>query len=43
MTHWPFIAAAYAVALAATAGLTGFSFAAMRRSEREADALKDKR
>ncbi|HEX8381263.1 MAG TPA: heme exporter protein CcmD [Allosphingosinicella sp.] len=43
MTHWPFIAAAYAVALVATFGLTGWSFAEMRRSEREADALKDKR
>jgi hypothetical protein len=43
MTHWPFIAGAYAVALLATFGLTGWSFAAMRRSEREAEALKDGR
>jgi Heme exporter protein D (CcmD) len=40
MTHWPFIAGAYAVALIATLGLTGWSFAAMRRAERAADALK---
>ncbi|HEU0135251.1 MAG TPA: hypothetical protein VFR28_10540 [Allosphingosinicella sp.] len=43
MNQWPFIAAAYAVALLATFGLTGWSFAAMRRSEREADALKDRK
>jgi hypothetical protein len=43
VTHWPFIAAAYAVALAGTLGLTGWSFAAMRRGEREAEALKGER
>ena len=43
MTHWPFIAGAYAVALLATLGLTGWSFAAMRRAERAADSLKDQR
>ncbi len=43
MIHWPFIAGAYAVALLSTLGLTGWSFAAMRRAEREADALKDGR
>ena len=43
MTHWPFIAGAYAVALVATLGLTGWSFVAMRRAERAADALKDQR
>jgi hypothetical protein len=40
MTHWPFIAGAYAIALLATLALTGWSFAAMRRAEREAAALK---
>lgn len=40
MIHWPFIAGAYAVALLGTLGLTGWSFAAMRRAEREAEALK---
>lgn len=43
MSHWPFIAGAYAVSLLATLGLTAWSFAAMRRAEREADALKDGR
>ncbi|WP_156679608.1 heme exporter protein CcmD [Sphingomonas profundi] len=40
MNHWPFIIAAYAIALGGTAGLTLWSFAAMRRAERAADALK---
>ncbi len=43
MSHWPFIAGAYAVALIGTLGLTGWSFAAMRRAERAAEALKDER
>ncbi len=43
MSHWPFIAGAYAVALVGTVGLTAWSFAAMRRAERAADALKGER
>jgi hypothetical protein len=43
MTHWPFIVGAYAVALAGTVGLAGWSFVAMRRAERAVDALKDDR
>jgi hypothetical protein len=43
MSHWPFIAGAYAVALAGTLGLAAWSFAEMRRAERSADALKDLR
>jgi hypothetical protein len=43
MTHWPFIAGAYAIALLGTLGLTGWSFAAMRGAERAVDALKDDR
>jgi hypothetical protein len=43
VNHWPFIAGAYAVALLATLGLTGWSFAAMRRAERSVDSLKDER
>jgi hypothetical protein len=43
MSHWPFIAGAYAIALIGTLGLTGWSFAAMRRAERQVDALKDER
>lgn len=41
MSHWPFIAGAYAIALLGTLGLAVSSFAAMRRAERAADALKD--
>ena len=41
MTHWPFIAGAYSVALAGTLGLTAWSYWAMRRAEREVEALKD--
>jgi hypothetical protein len=43
MSHWPFIAGAYAVALLGTIGLTGWSYAAMRRAERSVVALKDER
>ena len=43
MNPWPFIAGAYAVALLGTFGLTGWSWAAMRRAERSADALKETR
>jgi hypothetical protein len=43
VSQWPFIAGAYAVALVGTLGLTGWSWAAMRRAERAADALKDSR
>lgn len=43
MNPWPFIAGAYAVALIGTLGLTGLSFAAMRRAERAVDALKGER
>ena len=40
MNPWPFVIAAYAVALLATAAVTYWSFADMRRSEREADKLR---
>jgi len=43
VTHWPFILGAYAVALVGTLGLTGLSFAAMRRAERAAEALRDEK
>ena len=39
MNPWPFVVAAYAVALAGTFGLTAWSYAAMRRAERAAQAL----
>jgi hypothetical protein len=40
MNHWPFIIAAYAIALTATFVLTGWSWAAMRRAEGEVDQLR---
>lgn len=43
MSHWPFILGAYAVTLIGTLGLTGLSFAAMRRAERAVDSLKGER
>lgn len=43
MSHWPFIVGAYAVAFIGTIGLTGWSFAAMRRAERAVDSLKGDR
>ena len=42
MNPWPFVAAAYLVALFLTAGLVGWAFASMRRAEAAADALKRK-
>jgi heme exporter protein CcmD len=39
MNHWPFIIGAYALTLLGTVGLIAWSWAAMRRAEREADAL----
>jgi hypothetical protein len=36
---WPFVIAAYAVAVAGTAGLIGWSLVALRRAEARADAL----
>jgi heme exporter protein CcmD len=40
VNHWPFIIAAYAATILATSGLTLWSWSAMRRAEREADALR---
>jgi len=42
MNAWPFVTAAYGVAIALTAALLLWSFASMRRSEAAADALKRK-
>ena len=42
MNHWAFIAAAYAVAVAATAALLVWSYVTMRRAEAAADALRRK-
>jgi hypothetical protein len=43
VTHWPFIAAAYAVALLGTLALVAASYVAMRRGERDAEALRNQR
>lgn len=40
MSHWPFIIGAYAVTLVGTAGVTFWSWSAMRRAERDADAVR---
>ena len=37
MNHWPFVLAAYAVTLIATAGLALWSWAAMRRAEADVE------
>ena len=36
---WPFVIAAYAVAVGGTLGLIGWALASLRRSEARADAL----
>jgi len=43
VSHWHFVAAAYAVALVGTLGLLAASYAAMRRAETEAEALRGER
>lgn len=42
MNPWPFVAAAYGIAVVLTAALLLWSFAAMRRAEAAADSLKRK-
>ena len=42
MNPWPFVFAAYGVAVGLTAALLLWSFASMRRAETAADALKPK-
>ena len=42
MNPWPFVIAAYLVAIALTAALVLRSMTAMRRAEAAADALKSK-
>jgi hypothetical protein len=39
---WPFVAAAYWVAIMLTVGLLVWAYASMRRAEAAADALKRK-
>ena len=40
MNHWPFVIAAYAITLGATAALILSSWWAMRRAERLAEAAR---
>jgi hypothetical protein len=40
MNPWPFVIAAYGIAVALTLALLLWSFASMRRAEAAADALK---
>ena len=42
MNPWPFVIAAYSVAIALTIALVLWSFASMRRAEAAADALRRK-
>jgi hypothetical protein len=39
MDPWPFVAAAYAVTIGGTLVLAAWSYVAMRKAERQADAL----
>ena len=43
MNQWAFVAAAYAVALLATAALLSWSYLSMRKAERAAEQLKRNR
>jgi hypothetical protein len=43
MNPWPFVIAAYAIALLATAGLLLASFASMNRAEADAESLRDRK
>jgi len=42
MNPWPFVVAAYAIAIGATGGLLIWAFVSMRRAEAAADAFKRK-
>ncbi|QHL90859.1 heme exporter protein CcmD [Sphingomonas changnyeongensis] len=42
MNHWPYIIAAYAITVLGAAGLSLHAWAAMRRAEREAEAIRRK-
>lgn len=42
MSPWTLVIISYGLTIAGTVGLAGASFAAMRRAEREAAALRDR-
>ena len=43
MNHWPFIIGAYALTIAGAVAVTWWSYAAMRRAERDAEAVRRER
>jgi len=43
MNPWPFVVAAYAIALLATAALLLASYASMRKAEADAERLRDRK
>ena len=43
MSHWPFVIAAYAIALGATALLLVLSWTSMRSAEAEAGKLRERK
>jgi hypothetical protein len=43
LNHWPFILASYVLTVGGVLALTFWSLAAMRRAERDADALRRER
>jgi Flp pilus assembly protein CpaB len=43
MNQWAFVIAAYAVVLGGVAGMLAFAYSALRRAERRADALSERR
>ena len=43
MSGWPFVIAAYAVALVAVAALLAYAFASMRSAEAQADKLQTRK
>ena len=42
MNRWVFVIAAYAIGVLGTLALTWWSYAAMRRAERDAEALRSR-
>jgi cbb3-type cytochrome oxidase subunit 3 len=40
VNHWPFIIGAYVLTILGTLGVTWWSYAAMRRAEADAEALR---
>jgi hypothetical protein len=42
MNHWPFVIAAYGIAIGGTVALLAWAYVTMRRAEAAADELKRK-